>query len=345
MTSSPESAPPVVAVFAPCSLVTVSMEIVDALAEVHFNAGGQGVQVARTAAALGADPVLCTACGGEPGRVFRLLLAEEPGIARWVSAGLTQVDLHVRRDGHRHDLLRTWPTPLDRRAVEVLYRTTVTAASSAAACVLTDGPAGSKVPAEVFQRLAADLRAIGVPVVADASGAALSQAAAGGATVVKTSDLELLADRRVADLSRRSVVTAMRALRDAGAGRVVVARDDGTALALAEGDLVEVRGPQMRSPEPPGSGDAITASLAVSLARDQPLEAGPAQRVCRRRDGREPVRARSAGHRTGDPREPGDGHLDPGVGLTRPTPRPGSCGRRCTLIASGVQARLDDSGG
>ncbi len=272
MTSSPDSAAPVVVVFAPCSVVTVAVEIVDACAEVHFTAGGQGVQVARMAAALGADPVLCTACGGEPGRVFRLLLAEEPGIARWVSAGQTQVDLQVRRDGHRHDVLRTWPTPLDRHSIQVLYRTTLTAASSAAACVLTDGPAGAKVPPEVFHRLAADLRGIGVPVVADATGDALSQAAAGGATVVKTSDLELLADRRVADLSRRAVVEAMQALRDEGAGQVVVARDDGSALALADENLVEVHGPQLPAPEPLGSGDAITASLAVSLARGQPFE-------------------------------------------------------------------------
>ena len=51
---------PRVAIFAPHPLLTVTLEREGPERDkVHFHAGGQGVWVARMAASLGAEPVLC----------------------------------------------------------------------------------------------------------------------------------------------------------------------------------------------------------------------------------------------------------------------------------------------
>ena len=71
---------PTVAVFAPHPLLTVTLEREGADREgVHFDAGGQGVWVARTAAGLGAVPALCSFIGGESGELLRGLLDRLPG--------------------------------------------------------------------------------------------------------------------------------------------------------------------------------------------------------------------------------------------------------------------------
>ena len=52
-----------------------------------MHAGGQGFWVARLAATLGADVMLCCALGGEPGRVLQGLIEAEPLTLEWRPVG------------------------------------------------------------------------------------------------------------------------------------------------------------------------------------------------------------------------------------------------------------------
>ena len=78
-----------VAVFAPSPILTVTIEPGSDRPEVHIHAGGQGVWVARLAATLGADVVLCCALGGEPGRVLQGLIDSEAPTLRAADAPAT----------------------------------------------------------------------------------------------------------------------------------------------------------------------------------------------------------------------------------------------------------------
>src|ERR1043165_1345451 len=71
---------PRVAIFSPNPMVSIAIESFSAEGgdDIHIHPAGQGVWVARMAAELGAEPVLCGFIGGEGGTVLRPLLGEMP---------------------------------------------------------------------------------------------------------------------------------------------------------------------------------------------------------------------------------------------------------------------------
>src|SRR5690349_20331611 len=94
--------PPRIAIFAPHPLLAVTIETRDGADDIHLHAGGQGVWVARMAATLGADPILCSFAGGEAGPLLRALLAALPGRRRLIETASPSGSYVVdRRDGTR----------------------------------------------------------------------------------------------------------------------------------------------------------------------------------------------------------------------------------------------------
>jgi 1-phosphofructokinase len=113
-----------IAVFAPSPLLTVTIERRAAREEVHLHAGGQGFWVARLAATLGADVVLCCALGGEPGLVLTGLIAAQPLTLRSAHAATPNgVYVHDRRSGERVEVASVDSAPLARHAADELYGT------------------------------------------------------------------------------------------------------------------------------------------------------------------------------------------------------------------------------
>ena len=95
-----------IVVFAPSPLLTVTIEPGGDRPEVHLHAGGQGFWVARLAATLGAEVVLCSALGGEPGRVLDGLIAGERLTQRAACANTPNgVYVHDRRSGERVEIV------------------------------------------------------------------------------------------------------------------------------------------------------------------------------------------------------------------------------------------------
>jgi 1-phosphofructokinase len=241
--------------------------------EVHLHAGGQGIWIARMARLLGANTRLCGPFGGESGVVLRALLDEEGIEVDEVRASSPNgVSVHAGLEGDPDTVLTRTPSPeLDRHELDTLYSTLLASALGRGVCVLA-GVAGDPVlPADTYRRLAADLRANGVTVLADLADDQLVAAAEGGVDLLKVSEEDLLG-RDGATI--RELRDAVRGLRARGARDVVVSRaSEGGYAVLGDCEYV-VRSPRLEIVNARGAGDAMTGALAAGLARGRaPLDA------------------------------------------------------------------------
>ncbi len=256
-------------VFAPDPLLTVTMEAGPDGDEIHLHPGGQGFWVARMAGALGAVVSLGGPFGGESGAVVRHLMADTGlQIAAVPVAGVNGAYVHDRRDGERVEIAAMRPTALSRHDVDDFYGAALTGALDSDVTVLAGpGPWDPAIlPADVYRRLAADLRSNGRTVVADLSGDALAAALEGGLSVLKVSHEELERDGRAAPGDAASLLTAMTELTKAGADNVVVSRAGDPAIASLEGRLLSVSGPSLDVVDHRGAGDSMTAGIAAGIA-------------------------------------------------------------------------------
>ena len=257
-----------VVIFAPSPVLTVTVEDHPDGPEVHLHAGGQGVWQARMLLRLGVDVAMVSVLTGESGRMLRHLLGDE-GI-RVVAVDRTgrgAAYVHDRRDGERVKIVETGGEPISRHDLDELYGLMLGEGLGADLVILSGPASEDALPADVYRRLAADLHTGGRRVIVDLAGDRLTAALAGGVSLVKVSDEELLADGRIHENDTHHIVAAMKAIHSAGAETVVVTRNSEPLLLLSEGAVVEVRTPTMEVADTTGAGDSLTAGVAASLAR------------------------------------------------------------------------------
>jgi 1-phosphofructokinase len=260
-----------IAVFAPSPLFTVTIEPGPDRPEVHLHAGGQGFWVARLAAALGAEVVVCSALGGEPGRVLKGLIEAEPLTLRAADAATPNgVYVHDRRSGTRVEIVSVDSRPLGRHAADQLYGIALAAGLDADVTMMTGCQPADIVDAELFRRLVSDLRANGKLVIADLTGSPLRAALAGGVELLRISEEEVVSDHYAASDARADIVAAARRLHAAGARHVLVSR--GSAPAVLIGDRIgpaetELVPPVFEALDHRGAGDSMFAATGVGLAR------------------------------------------------------------------------------
>ena len=259
------------AVFGPSPLLTVTIEPGTDRPEVHLHAGGQGFWVARLAATLGADVVLCCALGGEPGRVLEALIEAEPLTLRAADAGTPNgVYVHDRRGGSRAEVVSVDSRPLARHAADELYGIALGAGLDADLMLVTGCQPDDLVDPDIYRRLVADLRANGKPVLADLTGLPLHAALDGGIELLRLNDEELVLEGCAASDALADLVDGARRLQAAGARNVIVSRAAQPACLLTDGERptkFELAGPAFESLDRRGTGDSMFAATGVGLAR------------------------------------------------------------------------------
>lgn len=260
-----------IAIVAPSLFVSITIEAstADELPEIHLHAGGQGIWVARMLAHLGEAPVVCGPLGGETGRALRGLAREwDIALDGVLIEGASPAYVHDRRSGERRELARSAVPTLDRHEVDELYGRVLERALATGLCVVT-GRTAATVTTDFYDRLGRDLDAADVPAVGDLHGPELDAFLEGGAFAwLKVSEQDLVEDGRLdEDAAEPDVIAAAEALARRGVGGVVVSRADGPAVAVVDGTRLRVSGPTLEAVDRTGTGDSMTAALAVAVRR------------------------------------------------------------------------------
>jgi len=263
---------PPITVFGPDPLLSITIEASGAVDHVHVHAAGQGVWVTRMAAELGAWPILCGFLGGETGTVLLPLLEALPGERRVVhTAGSSGSYVVDRRTGERRLVANGVRPAPQRHEIDDLVAVTCAAALDSEVLVLCNPFPVEGLPVEVYETLAADVRAAGIPVIVDLSTPRLDRVLAYRPDLVKLNDWEL-AEYVRAPVDGRRAFDAGRRLLEAGAGAVAVTRADAPILVLAGDDeAYEIVPPVLPRGFPEGCGDAMMGAVAAGWARGLPL--------------------------------------------------------------------------
>jgi 1-phosphofructokinase len=263
---------PLVAVFGPDPLLSVTIESRGQGDDVHVHAAGQGVWVARMAAELGAWPILCCLSGGETGALLGPLLDALPGERRVIrTAGSTGSYVVDRRSGGRQLVAAALRPAPQRHEVDDLVAATCAAAFGSSVLVICNPFPPDGLPDEVYDTIAADVRAAGVPIMVDLSSPRLEHTLAYGPELVKLNDWEL-AQYVSGPVDGQRALDAARRLRDAGAANVVVTRGEGPILVLPEaGEPFEIVPPRLPRGYREGCGDAMMGAIAAGWTRGMSL--------------------------------------------------------------------------
>ncbi len=271
--AAPEAA---IAVFAPHPLLTVTIEAEGAgRPSIHFHAGGQGVWVASSTRCMGAEPLLCSLLGGEPGELLLALLTPTagtpPSVVRSASAsGCYVVD---RRSGERELVAMTTSDPPGRHELDELCSLAISHAGSCGWLVVTNPMPAESLPLEVYRDVVADARAAGARTLVDLSSPRLDSALASEPDLVKLNDWELAEFVRGPVSGPSGLLAGARRLRDAGARRVLVTRGERSALVLDGDHAWELVPPRFERGFREGCGDAMLGALAAVWASTEDLHA------------------------------------------------------------------------
>lgn len=233
---------------------------------VTARAGGKGVNVARTLAALGEDVVAVGLAGGRTGAAIRAELDaaripyELVAIRGDSRATLSVVEAETEMTTGLYE-----PGPTIEAGEWRLLVETVRGLLRNADAVVLAGSLPPGAPASGYAELGRLAAAYDVPWLVDTSGEPLAHAVAVGPSVVKPNDEEL---RQVTGGS--DVLAGARELRLRGAQAVVVSRAEAGLVACTPAGCLCATVPEPVRGNPTGAGDAVVAALARGMVAGRP---------------------------------------------------------------------------
>jgi 1-phosphofructokinase len=269
------TAKPKIAIFGPDPMLEVTVESLTAEGgdDIHVHPAGQGVWVARMAAELGAEPVLCGFAGGESGAVLQRLLEELPIELRLVeTAQASGTFVHDSRGGERKPVAQSAAMPPSRHEIDDLFSVTCAAAIDADALVVCNPYPSEALPLEIYGSLVSDVQANGTPALVDLSSPRLDSALEGRPSLVKINDWELAAFVYGPVDTPERLRSAVERLREKGAGTAIVTRAGEPALAVREDGAWELIPPRFDRGSREGCGDSMMGALAASIAAGREWE-------------------------------------------------------------------------
>jgi 1-phosphofructokinase len=257
-----------VAIFGPNPMLSLTIERSGDKDDVHVHPAGQGVWVARMAGEMGAKAVLCGFTGGETGATIDPLLERLPGERRLVeTTGASGAYVHDRRGGSRELLAMMTPATPTRHEVDELFSITCAAAVDSDVLVVCNPFPGDDIPVELYADLVADVSQNGTAVLVDLSSPRLDAALEGRPALAKLNDWELAEFVRGPVSPNAELNTALQRLVYEGASAAVVTRGGESALAVRDGEILELFPPHFERGSRAGCGDSMMGALAAAWAQ------------------------------------------------------------------------------
>jgi len=236
----------------------------------HHDAGGGGINVARSVTRFNGDVTAVHTCGGATGALLNALLQNENISCRAVPVeGETRIDFAVREmsSGRQFRFVLAGSELAAhevQRCLEVLR-----GCVDPGAIVVASGSLPPKVSSDFYAAAAREVAACGARFVLDTSGQPLKRALGSGLYLIKPSRRELaeLSNQPLPD--RPACVAVCRKVVDAGGAEFVALSlgDDG-ALFIGRDVALSATAPRVTPISTVGAGDSFLGALVFELARN-----------------------------------------------------------------------------
>lgn len=228
--------------------------------------GGKGVNVARAAAALGAE---CCLVGQDyQGAPVAAAMARE-GVACYLrpAPGEMRVNLKIQDQAAGRTLEINESGPLADGELLPAMKALLLAHCPAGGWAALSGSLPQGLPPESYAWLTAALKAAGVHVAVDCDGAALERAVEAGPDVIKPNAHEFQRLTGVNPLDRAAALAACRALHGRGVGLICLSLGAAGALLSLPEAAYSCQAPRVPVRGLQGAGDSMLAGLLTALAR------------------------------------------------------------------------------
>jgi tagatose 6-phosphate kinase len=254
--------------FTPCVQRIIQIQafekgIVNRASKVTIGIGGKGANTARMVKQLGVHPILVEFAGGANGRLLEQMLeAEGVGFRHVEVAGETRICQTLVEAGNPEttELVEEMPPISSNEWGKMIELFRSLDLSNAVVPVSGKLPAGAPVGA--YAQICKLVHDRGGRVVLDAPGEPLLLALEHKPFIVKINDVELLQTFGGEDLMK-----ACHKLIQRGAQSVLITRGSRSAFYVDASQTLEIFPPKIKAVNPVGSGDAVTAGMAVQLSR------------------------------------------------------------------------------
>ena len=237
-------------------------------------AGGKGFNVARVAAALGAEVTAIGPLAGHAGRwIAEALGAEGLEVSAVWTEGETRTCTSVldRSDGSMTEIYEAGATiGVDdwRRLLETLRAALAPSGATDVALVTASGSLPPGVPDDGLEQIVRCASAAGFRIAVDGHGPALRRALAARPWLVK---VNLDEARDALGEPAISPESAVRAMISAGARHAIVTSGrEGAVMALEDGSLIRLK-PPVQGIHTVGVGDAFLGGFAVGIMQGEDL--------------------------------------------------------------------------
>lgn len=244
--------------------------------ETTIGIGGKGANTARMVKQLGESSILVGFVGGDNGKVFEHLLDNEGIDYRHVRAsGETRFCQTLVEDGSPEttELVEEMPPITSDEWSRLLDLIEPLDFMDAVLTLSGKLPAGA--PLNGYAQLCKRAATAGAKIILDVPGEPLLKALENRPALVKINDVELLQT-----VGGNCVEEAARKLMGYGAKSVLITRGAKSAWYIDQEESIELLPPKIEAVNPVGSGDAVTAGIAVAwnagMAKDEMLIEGMA---------------------------------------------------------------------
>ncbi|NLX24401.1 MAG: hexose kinase [Lentisphaerae bacterium] len=229
--------------------------------------GGKGANTARMVHQLGQEVLLLGFSGGPNGALLEKMLGDEGVTFRHVQTqGETRICQTLVEDGHSEttELVEEMP-PLHAdewlRMVELLEELDLTNS-----IVTVSGKLPAGAPIDAYAQIAQRVTKAGGKLILDAPGEPMLAALKYNPFLLKINDVELQQA-----LGGEDLIDGCRTLIERGAQSVLITRGSRSALYMDTEQTLELIPPKIQAVNAVGSGDAVTAGIAVALAQRHSL--------------------------------------------------------------------------